>query len=235
MSTLSVLRPIVKLLQVGVGSVSISGLEHLPDSKPYMLVLNHMSKADPPLVLLAYKDAHIRFFAGEKWKRHKIFGPILGWAGAVYINRGEVDRQALRGALNAIQDGHVFALAPEGKRSKVGALIKAKDGVAYLAARANIPIVPMGIINSDIIGANLKRLRRTKLQLIVGKQFKLPELAHRPKSAELSAYTHFIMIHIAAILPKRYWGYYAESFALKAFLAGEDPWPLCLEQESHTG
>ncbi|MBK7893906.1 MAG: 1-acyl-sn-glycerol-3-phosphate acyltransferase [Anaerolineaceae bacterium] len=72
-----------------------------------------------------------------------------GLAGAIYINRGEVDRQGLRDALAAIERGVVFGLAPEGSRSKTGQMQEAKVGAAYLANRANIPILPVGFENND--------------------------------------------------------------------------------------
>jgi 1-acyl-sn-glycerol-3-phosphate acyltransferase len=211
------------------GKLTTRGAENVPAEAPYILAINHMSKADPPLMLLSMPDTQIRFFAGEKWEKHLIFGPLMKYSGAIYINRGEVDRQALRAALEALRQGAVFGLAPEGTRSRVGALIQAHDGAAYLASRARVPIVPVGLVNTDQLGSNMAHLRRTQLETRIGKPFYLPETAERPKSRELAAYTHLIMVHIAAQLPERYWGYYADSQALAALLRGEDPWPYCAE------
>ncbi|HSM19436.1 MAG TPA: lysophospholipid acyltransferase family protein, partial [Hyphomicrobiales bacterium] len=169
----------------------------------------------------------LRFFAGEKWERHIIFGPIMKAVGAIYINRGEVDRRALREALHALEAGSVFGLAPEGTRSKVRKLIAAKDGAAYLASRAQVPILPVGVVNTDRIGPNLLRLRRTRLETHVGQPFLLP-IGKRAKGPELEAATHLIMVHIANLIPERYHGYYAGSPALAALQRGEDPWPYCL-------
>jgi hypothetical protein len=72
------------------------------------------------------------------------------------------------------------------------------------------------------------------MEVRIGKSFKLPRLEKRPKSTELAAYTHYIMIHIAALLPERHWGYYDDSPALKALIDGEDPWPHCQEYEGVT-
>jgi hypothetical protein len=92
-------------------------------------------------------------------------------------------------------------------------------------------VLPVAVVNTDIVGHNMARLRKTNIQIHIGEPFTLPELVRRPKGAELSAYTHLIMLHIAALLPDRHRGYYAESPGLKAYLAGEDPWPYCLEAE----
>lgn len=207
--------------------LEVAGRENIPASGPYIVTLNHMSVADTPLLLLAFPVVEWAFFAGEKWRSHPIYGPIMAWLGAIYINRGEVDRQGLREAMAAIERGVVFGLAPEGSRSKHGQMSEAKVGAAYLASRSGVPILPVGFENNDQIFANFKRLRPTKIRLRIGEPYTLPDIGRRAKSADLAAYTHLIMVKIAALLPPRYWGVYAESPALAALLMGDDPWPAC--------
>ncbi|MGH2537306.1 MAG: lysophospholipid acyltransferase family protein [Candidatus Promineifilaceae bacterium] len=223
-------RAIVRIVLALVGSLKVSGREHVPAAGPYIVVVNHMSKADPPLLYLGLPPTRMRFFAAEKWRRHPLFGPLMGWAGAVFVNREEVDRPALRQALKALDAGEVFGLAPEGTRSNVGALIPAREGAAYLASRAGVPILPAALANTDRFGHNLKRLRRTRFELRFGPPFRLPEPNSRVRAAELEAHTHLVMAHIAALLPAHHRGYYADSPALAALLQGEDPWPVLATQ-----
>lgn len=215
-----------------VGELRVTGRKNIPSSGPYIVVVNHMSKADPPVLLLAFPPMRLRYFAGEKWETHPLFGPILRWMGAIYINRGEVDRKALRAAMSALEDGSIFGLAPEGTRSRVRRLMKGKDGAAYLASRAGVPLVPVGVVNSERVGDNLRRMRRTEIEVHIGEPIQLPDLGRRAKGSELEAMTHLIMVRIAAQLPPRYHGYYAESPALAAIYRGDDPWPYCLEAVS---
>jgi 1-acyl-sn-glycerol-3-phosphate acyltransferase len=229
------LRAIIRFVAFFATTLKITGRENIPQRGPYIVVVNHMSKADPPLVYITLPPTKLHFFAGEKWESHFLFGPLMAAAGAIYINRGEVDRKALKKATEAIKAGSVFGLAPEGTRSRIGELIRARDGAAYLATRANIPVVPMAVVNTDIVGRNISRLKRTALEVHVGKPIVMPEFSRRPRSSELSAYTHLIMVHIATMLPERYWGYYKDSPALMALLAGEDPWPHCLAAEGAAG
>ena len=207
--------------------MKVIGRENIPASGPYIVTLNHMSVADTPLLLMAFPGVEWAFFAGEKWRSHPIYGPIMAWLGAIYINRGEVDRQGLRDALAAIERGVVFGLAPEGSRSKNGQMQEAKVGAAYLASRSGVPILPVSFENNDKLFANFKRGRFTDIKLRVGEPYTLPEIGRRAKGADLADYTHLIMVKIAALLPPRYWGVYADSPALAALLAGEDPWPAC--------
>lgn len=218
--------------------IRLVGGENIPKKGPFIVALNHMSTTDTPILLIAFPVRPWRFFAGEKWQNHPIYGPIMGWLGAIYINRGEADRAALKEAMASLQGDVMFGLAPEGSRSKQGVLSPAKDGAAYLASRAGVPVLPVGMVNTDRLFANFKRLRLTRVEVRVGEPFMLPEVNGRAKSKDLRAYTHLIMVKIAALLPPRYAGVYADSPALAALLAGEDPWPHCQQvvaQEQSTG
>jgi 1-acyl-sn-glycerol-3-phosphate acyltransferase len=222
-----------KIIQVILTRLVVEGRENIPAQSPYILVTNHMSTADTVLVFVGFPAQKWRFFAGEKWHQHPLWGPLMSWLGVIFINRGEIDRRALREALAILADGTVFALAPEGTRSKTGAMMAAKDGAAFLASHARynsraVPILPVGLNNTDMLFAQTRRLRRATITMRVGSSFTLPDLGHRPRGRDLSAYTHLIMIQIAALVDPRHRGIYAHSPALQAYLAGEDPWPHCL-------
>lgn len=205
----------------------VNGRENIPAQGPYILAVNHMSTADIGLVFVGFPAQPWRYFAGEKWSKHPVWGPLLSSLGVIFINRGEVDRRALREALQALDRGDNFALAPEGTRSKVGFLQPGKDGAAYLATQARVPILPVGLSNNDVLFANARRLRRATITMRVGRPFPLPDLNRRVRSRDLADFTHLIMVHIAALVEPRHRGFYADSPALAALLAGDDPWPHC--------
>lgn len=219
-----------KVIQLALAEVVVSGEENIPSERPFLVTLNHMSAADTPLLFVSFPTQEWRFFAGEKWQDHWLWGPMMGSLGAIYIKRGEVDRRAIKEALEAIEQGAVFGLAPEGRRSKVGEMRAAKTGAAYLASRGKAPILPVGITNTDVLFANVRKLKRTRVEVIIGEPYYLPDLGRRARSKDLDAFTQLIMVHIAALLPERYHGIYRDSPALKALLDGEDPWPYCQEE-----
>ncbi len=206
--------------------IQVHGRENIPAKGPYLVVLNHTSAVDTPVLLLTFPLQKWRFFAVERWKNHLIFGPLMAWLGAIYVRQDEIDRSQLRQALEAIDQGVVFGLAPEGTRSKTGQMMAAKDGAAYLASRKNLPILPVGLENTDVIFANFKRLRVTAVHVHIGRPFTLPELGHRVRAKDLPILTQGIMAHIAHQLPERYHGIYADTPALAALQRGETPWPL---------
>jgi 1-acyl-sn-glycerol-3-phosphate acyltransferase len=216
-------RAVFTFIQRLLCRLVVEGRENIPVAGPYILAVNHMSTADIAIVFIGFPIQPWRYFAGEKWAGHWLWGPLMRWLGVIFVNRGEVDRRALREALAALAGGAVFALAPEGTRSKVGAMQPAKDGAAYLAAQARVPILPVGISNSDVLFANVRRLRWTTISLRVGRPFTLPDLNRRARGRDLADYTTLIMTHIAALVESRHRGVY-DGPALAALLDGEDPW-----------
>jgi 1-acyl-sn-glycerol-3-phosphate acyltransferase len=100
-------------------------------------------------------------------------------------------------------------MAPEGTRARgTYALQKGKTGPAYLATRADVPLVPVGLTGTEQIKDNLSRLRRTPVRVVVGKPFRLPG-SGRVRGQKLHECTDLIMRHIAALLPEEYRGVYA--------------------------
>ncbi|HEY1407962.1 MAG TPA: lysophospholipid acyltransferase family protein [Promineifilum sp.] len=205
----------------------VIGRENIPSAGPYVLAVNHMSTADIGLVFVGFPVQSWRYFAGEKWATHPVWGPLMSWLGVIFVNRGAIDRRAIREAQEVLRSGSVFALAPEGTRSKTGYMQPGRDGAAFLAHTAGVPVLPVGLSNSDILFANVRRLRRPTITMRVGKPFLLPDLGRRARSSDLSSFTCLIMTHIAALVDPRHRGEYAASPALVALQAGQDPWPHC--------
>jgi 1-acyl-sn-glycerol-3-phosphate acyltransferase len=112
-----------------------------------------------------------------------------------------------------------LGIAPEGTRSLTGAMIPAKTGVAYLADKAGVPIIPVAIWGTEKAVAQLKRLRRPDIHVRFGKPLDLPKLERGDREAALQRNTDLIMCSIARMLPEKYRGVYAGHPCLEALSA----------------
>lgn len=206
----AILRWVFDLLFRFLSRRSVEGLEHVPAQGPYLLVSNHLSRIDPPLIYSLIGGPHLTGWAAEKYQRHLFFGTILRMGGGIFIRRGEVDREALQAAVEWLRAGKVFGMAPEGTRSKTGRLMRAKTGAAYLVQQTGVSVVPAAIWGTEKAVAQLLRLRRPHLHVRFGPPFTLPPVDESERSAGLRRNTDEIMCRIAALLPPEYRGAYAE-------------------------
>ncbi len=214
------MRWLFKTLGGWLARVTYEGLENLPPNGPYILTANHLSIFDLPIAYGWLGSEDVTGWAAEKWEQHPIFGPLLRLGGGIFIQRGEVDRGALHAAVAWLQAGKIFGMSPEGTRTKTGGLARAKTGIAFLAHKTNAPIVPLGLIGTEKIGPALKRLRRARVTVRIGKPYTLPALDEDNRTSGLRANTDEVMCRIAALLPPEYRGIYAEHPRLKELLTG---------------
>ncbi len=204
-----VLRWLFNVLMALLTVRRVEGIENLPDP-PYVLAINHLGTLDVPLVYGMIGGGHLIGWAAEKYERHLIFGPILRSGGAIFIQRGLVDRTALNKAVEALRGGKAFGMAPEGTRSKSRAMIRGKTGIAYLAHEADVPVIPAAVTGTETTMESWLRLRRPRLTLRIGAPFKLPPLDEDGRAAALRHNTDEIMCRIAVLLPSKYRGVYAD-------------------------
>ncbi len=191
-----------------VAHIDVQGLENFPRQGAFIYVMNHLSAFDMFINFSIMPIRRSSFLGAVEHRSNFLFGWMADRLGVIWIRRNEIDRQAIRIALDEIKEGTGVGVAIEGTRSRTGGLQKGKPGAAYLATRAKVPIVPGVIWNSDKIKHNLRRLKRTRVHVRIGPAFRLPE--QRAGSAELKEYTDQIMLKLASMLPAEYRGEYAE-------------------------
>ncbi len=202
-----VARSVVAFFLRIVLRLQIEGWDQIPQQGPFILATNHLHWLDAPLVGVIFPH-RVRVFAGEKWAKHRLWGPLLRSLGAIFVRRGEVDRQALRQAIDVLRAGGVLGMAPEGTRSKTGALQQGRTGAAYLAFRAGVPIVPLVATGQEKVVPTAKRLRRTPVRMAIGAPFYPPQLEGKASGADVEAFTEEIMYRLAAMAPADYRGVY---------------------------
>ena len=224
----SLIRALVRLLfRIGL-RLEIEGREHLPASGPLVIIGNHFSIYEAPLlmVFLPYGD-QITWLAATELQESRILKALIRLFNIIPVWRGQPDRAALRRAFDWLAGGGLVGIMPEGgvddslrhltlagqqttlhggPSSRLDAqLITPRPGAAYLAVRSGAPVLPTACLGTECIAANLRRLRRTPVRLIIGPVFgplvvdeSLSKAERRERLDELG---HEMMRHMAALLP----------------------------------
>jgi 1-acyl-sn-glycerol-3-phosphate acyltransferase len=151
-------RDIVERAQI---DLQVRGLEHVPTGRAYVVMSNHQSHMDIPLLYVAWPRT-LRMVAKAELFRVPVWGRAMRTAGFVSVDRSG-DRQnaldAMRACGDAIARGISIWIAPEGTRSPDGKLGKFKKGGFRLAIDAGVPIVPVCIDGSrEVLGKHSKAI-----------------------------------------------------------------------------
>jgi 1-acyl-sn-glycerol-3-phosphate acyltransferase len=125
---------------------AVEGVAHLPPAGGAVIIANHESWLDPIILPLALPRKPAFLAMEELWRMPaaglvmRLYGPL-----AIPLNRGAVDATALKRSLRALQGGALLIVFPEGGISPDGRLRPFHRGAAMLAARARVPLIPVGI------------------------------------------------------------------------------------------
>jgi 1-acyl-sn-glycerol-3-phosphate acyltransferase len=138
------------------------GVENLPQEGGFVLAANHVSNLDPwPLGIPVWPRRYLRFMAKSElfwWP----LGPLIRAGGAFKVRRGERDVEAMKRAVDLVDQGHIVVMFPQGTRQRKGLLKKhqprAHTGAARIALEARAPLVPAAIAGTDRL-SKLGRLR----------------------------------------------------------------------------
>lgn len=213
-----ILHKIVRFLLFVVCHTDVYGEENMPRTGSGLVASNHLGTLDAPLVFGVFDRQDITAMVAKKHQKSLIYRFLFNTVGGIWLNRDEADTQAMRLALEHLEKGGLLGIAPEGTRSKTGALIPAKTGVAYLASRANVPIIPAAITGTYRAVWNVLKFKRPHIAIRFGEPFTLPPVDRKDRTLGLQRNTDEIMCRIAAMLPPEYWGVYAEHPRLKELL-----------------
>ena len=214
------IRWLIRLLLNLIAKVEVIGSENLPPGA-FVIATNHLGMLDVLMLFYAVDRWDVFVPTAEKWEDI----PFLRWLGKylnfVFIDRFNPDLKAMRKIIDLMERGNVLVIAPEGTRSRVETMQEGKPGVSYLAARLHRPIVPVGLAGTEdrSIINNLKHLRRSHITVRAGEAIMLPPLPKKDRDAALKADTDEIMCRIAALIPPKYRGVYADHPRLRELLA----------------
>ena len=234
----SLIRAFVRLLFRLALRLEIEGREHLPPGGPLVIIGNHFSIFEAPLlmVFLPYGD-RITWLAATELQESRILKALIQLFNVIPVWRGQPDRAALRRAFDWLAEGGLVGIMPEGgvddslrhltlagqqttlhggPSSRLDAqLITPRPGAAYLAVRSGAPVLPTACLGTERILLNLRRLRRSPVRLIIGPVFGPlvvdESLSKAERRAQLDELGHEMMRHMADLLPPENRGPYRDA------------------------
>ncbi len=146
----------------------VEGFENVPTTGPFVVAPVHRSYVDTPIVAVVTKR-RLRYMGKDSLWHVKGLGWLLSSLGGFPVRRGTADREALKRCIQVLNGGEPLVLFPEGER-KSGPIVQPLfDGAAYVAAKAGVAILPVGIGGSErAMPKNAKWVRPHRVHVIIG-------------------------------------------------------------------
>ena len=181
-----------------MGRVQVIGGDKVPATGAFILAPVHRSNVDFALTSLVTRRP-MRYMGKDSIWKSKLLGRFVTMLGAFPVHRGSADRDALRACTEIVSGGSPLVMFPEGTRQTGPTVQELFDGTAYVAAKAGVPIVPMGIGGSEaMMPKGAKFLHRSRLVLVVGEAIPPPaptEKGRMPRSS-ISALTERLHVDL---------------------------------------
>lgn len=130
-----------------LGGVRVIGKENIPKNENIIVICNHLTMFDPPILSTAF-PYQLHYVAKEEFAQKAFTRKLFGHLGAIFIKRGESDLIAMRTVLKKINEGKAVGIFPEGMRTFDKGMTNFKRGAAFIAARTGVTVVPVAITNT---------------------------------------------------------------------------------------
>lgn len=206
-----VLRFLIKTIGFGLLAKvdRVEGVENVPTRGPAILMINHIALIDP-IVVLHILPRNIVPLAKVEVYDYPIIGIFPKVWGVIPIRRDEIDRRAVHQVMDVLNAGEIVLVAPEGTRSP--RLRPARQGVAYLASRSQVPVIPVAITGTTGFPALpfSDRWKHPGAHVTIGRPFRFKTIDVRHRREELRKMTEEAMYILAALLPPEQRGVYAD-------------------------
>jgi 1-acyl-sn-glycerol-3-phosphate acyltransferase len=157
--------------------MGIVGREHVPTEGAFVLAPVHRSNMDTPISSCLTRR-RLRFMGKDSLWKHQPAAWVLSALGGFPVSRGTADREALQRCIAVLEAGEPLVLFPEGERKAGPTVQPLYDGAAYVALKAGVPIVPVGIGGSEaVMPKGAKMIRPRKVHVIIGAPILPPDSA----------------------------------------------------------
>jgi 1-acyl-sn-glycerol-3-phosphate acyltransferase len=195
----SFLKPIAVVLMRLLFRVEGRGTEHVPAAGPVLIVANHSSVLDPPLVG-GMCPRQLTFLAKAELFRIPGFGGLIRRLGARPLRREGADPSALRTARRVLAEGKALLVFPEGTRGEEGRLREAKPGAALLAVQSGAAVVPVYVSGSGRAWPRGRRLPRpAKVVVTFGAPLRFQQATGADRKAQYETASRQMMAAIAEL------------------------------------
>ncbi len=165
----SFFRNIFKLLLKIFFRLEIRGVENIPKTGGFVLVANHISYLDP-MVLGAGCTRRLDYMAKRELFKNPLLRFWLIHCRVFAVNRSGNDLASIKEAVRRLKNGRVIGLFPQGSRKAAGT-DDIKKGLAFLATKAEVPIIPAFIKGTDIaLPYHSKKIKLTKISICFGEK-----------------------------------------------------------------
>jgi 1-acyl-sn-glycerol-3-phosphate acyltransferase len=179
----TVVNPILRLYFRG----RIYGADNVPKSGPLIIVANHASDFDPP-ILSASVRRPVSYMAKEELFQVPVLKQAIRLYGAYPVKRGSADRSAIREALKQLEEGWAVGIFLQGSRTADGRIPKPKIGAALIAAKAQVPLLPVSLWGTHRIFVKGSPVPRpVPLTIRIGEPFPPPPSTNRQQLEALTA------------------------------------------------
>jgi 1-acyl-sn-glycerol-3-phosphate acyltransferase len=182
----AVARGVVELVCRAYWRVEVRGKDNVPRWGAYVIAPVHRSNIDT-LLSGCLTHRRIRFMGKDTLWKYRWSGALFSSLGAFPVHRGTADREALRVCEEAVRAGEPVVLFPEGTRQSGPVVRPLFEGAAFVAARAGVPILPVGIGGSEwAMPKGRKRILPVKVVMVVGVPIPAPEKAPGARTSRRS-------------------------------------------------
>lgn len=187
----------------------VEGRESIPPRGPLIVAVNHLSNADPPVVV-ASANRKLHSLAKEGLFKSAVGNWFFSRCHAHPVREDGVDRTALRWALRVLERDGAVLMFPEGRRSLTRKLQPARPGIGFLAFKSQAPVLPVAVTGTEHIPGYWRiAFPFCRMTVRIGEPFTLPAIEGRLSREILQQGSDMVMQRIAQLLPTEYRGHYS--------------------------
>ncbi|MFW5748659.1 MAG: lysophospholipid acyltransferase family protein [Chloroflexota bacterium] len=151
--------------------VSSEGRQHIPDEGPVILMMSHISAIDPVVCMGEVTNRYVIPMTKVENTTNRLLRFLVWWWGSYTVTRQTLDRRALSTSIELLKAGNMILIAPEGTRHPEG-MGEGKDGLAYVATKANAIILPAAMTGTNNFRQRWKQRKRALAHVTFGRPFR---------------------------------------------------------------